>query len=121
MNEPQTAEFNYTCDADQYSIEDKPNYVKTVQEIIDEYPDWDTFLTQTKNYPANKLLCVYKPRIQVLDNWGWCSGDCHSDGGKDGCYNGYEDDVYGVSQECDAFLANKTHWIDYTDIVVVAS
>ncbi|MBU0648915.1 hypothetical protein KJ969_02330 [Patescibacteria group bacterium] len=27
--------------------------------------------------------CFFRPRIQVLDNWGWCNGDCF---GTPGCY-----------------------------------
>jgi hypothetical protein len=30
--------------------------------------------------------CVYVPKIQVKDNWGWCSGSCPGGAGGDGCY-----------------------------------
>jgi len=29
------------------------------------------------------FVCIYQPKVQVLDNWGWCNGSCN--GGK-GCY-----------------------------------
>jgi len=39
-------------------------------------------------------VCVFKPGVQVKDNWGWCNGSC---AGGNGCYdhafvdNGYTD------------------------------
>lgn len=49
--------------------------------------------------------CVYRPRVHVRDNWGWCTGTCTSDGaahdadnGGDGCYsNGYGLDNSGIT------------------------
>jgi hypothetical protein len=29
--------------------------------------------------------CFYRPRVQVLDNWGWCTGNCFGTAG--GCYD----------------------------------
>ena len=29
--------------------------------------------------------CVFTPKVQVLDNWGWCNGTCQ---GTEGCYEG---------------------------------
>lgn len=40
----------------------------------------------------NKLACVYKPRVRVVDNWGQCNGDCP--GGQDNsgaCINKRDD------------------------------
>ncbi|MDO8626656.1 MAG: hypothetical protein Q7K39_04390 [Candidatus Magasanikbacteria bacterium] len=31
--------------------------------------------------------CIYKPRVQVKDNWGWCAGSCLGNVGS-GCYDG---------------------------------
>jgi|GEM_PF-3798640 len=33
-----------------------------------------------QNYPAigvssGQIVCIYKPRVQLLDNWGWCNSD----------------------------------------------
>lgn len=44
------------------------------------------------------IVCAYRPRVQVMDNWGWCTGSCAQsidDSGTsvvatgviDGCYN----------------------------------
>ena len=30
--------------------------------------------------------CVYQPKLQVKDNWGWCTGLCRGGAGGDGCY-----------------------------------
>jgi hypothetical protein len=40
--------------------------------------------------------CVFQPRVHVMDNWGWCTGECDAgaDGGS-GCYTGDGQD------ECD--------------------
>jgi hypothetical protein len=35
------------------------------------------------NFPNG--CCVYKPKVQVKDNWGWCNGTCD---GQYGCYDG---------------------------------
>lgn len=32
--------------------------------------------------------CVYQPKVQVRDNWGWCNGTCKvGSDGTDGCYS----------------------------------
>jgi hypothetical protein len=31
--------------------------------------------------------CVFKPRVQVKDNWGWYNGSCPGAPGGDGCYD----------------------------------
>ena len=45
--------------------------------------------------------CVFKPKVQVLDNWGWCNGDCASGGGE-GCYEGDPDLSLNPPSECSA-------------------
>jgi len=42
---------------------------------------------------GNAGCCVYQPKVQVLDNWGWCNGKCVdslTDGNDQtaGCYDG---------------------------------
>ncbi|MFA5413268.1 MAG: hypothetical protein WC348_01885 [Patescibacteria group bacterium] len=34
---------------------------------------------------GNGSCCVYKPKVQLTDNWGWCNGNCGS-GTARGCY-----------------------------------
>ncbi|MBI5221330.1 MAG: hypothetical protein HY979_00805, partial [Candidatus Magasanikbacteria bacterium] len=50
---------------------------------------------QKKKWDDAKLggCCVYQPKVQVLDNWGWCNGTCDdsktgADDGTPGCYDG---------------------------------
>jgi len=37
-----------------------------------------------ENLQDGDKVCVFKPAVQVLDNWGWCNGSCS---GGNGCYN----------------------------------
>jgi hypothetical protein len=30
-------------------------------------------------YDASNNRCLYTPRVMVVDNWGWCSGECRND------------------------------------------
>lgn len=32
--------------------------------------------------------CVFKPAVQLKDNWGWCNGSCAGPTGGAGCYDG---------------------------------
>ncbi|KKU40895.1 MAG: hypothetical protein UX57_C0008G0007 [Candidatus Uhrbacteria bacterium GW2011_GWE2_46_68] len=45
--------------------------------------------------------CVFRPRVFVQDNWGWCTGVC--DAGLDGTSGCYEDESIdtGYEDECD--------------------
>jgi hypothetical protein len=57
--------------------------------------------------------CIYHPRVQVKDSWGWCNGVCtHNISGTTvrGCY----DETWsgnGVTNECDT--ANVNAWTDF--------
>lgn len=31
--------------------------------------------------------CIFKPRVQIKDNWGWCNGGCPGGVGGAGCYD----------------------------------
>ena len=31
---------------------------------------------QAQGLSDGSVVCVYEPKVQVLDNWGWCSGRC---------------------------------------------
>jgi hypothetical protein len=30
-------------------------------------------------YDATNNRCMYTPRVKVIDNWGWCSGECRTE------------------------------------------
>jgi len=58
------------------------------------------------------------PRVQVLDNWGWCSGRCGPDNGYSyGCYA----DI--IPNQCDpnrvSAPAGSISWIEYDGSVIV--
>lgn len=46
--------------------------------------------------------CFFRPRVQVLDNWGWCNGNCF---GADGCYS-------GTLNQCDIALTETISDLD---------
>ena len=52
--------------------------------------------------------CVFVPKVQVLDNWGWCNGTCT--GRTSGCY-GIECDV--VRRKSDP------HWTNFAGQILV--
>ena len=50
-------------------------------------------------------FCVFKPKIQVQDNWGWCNGDCIAGkNGVKGCLEGEKKNLAGKLEpdnQCD--------------------
>lgn len=38
------------------------------------------------NKPAGQK-CTFTPRVQVLDNWGWCNGTCNTNNVSGGCWD----------------------------------
>lgn len=57
-------------------------------------------------------VCKFQPKVQVLDNWGWCNGSC---GGGNGCYNGTE------QKRCDADgnFKDSPHWTQFKGSIIV--
>ena len=64
-------------------------------------------------YDANMKQCVYKPKVQVLDNWGWCNGTCDSRSGE-GCYDASERDG---TDECSEEA--YPHWTEFGGNIIV--
>jgi hypothetical protein len=60
---------------------------------------------------ANDVVCVYKPKVQVKDNWGWCNGSCNGVGNT-GCYS-----ALSVGGECDP--SESEPWTEYTGSIIV--
>jgi hypothetical protein len=125
--------WNYTCDVTSQDesaytnnattlsggLSNKP-YVYSVGDIKDNKlglsqvsaQKWSEILT-SKGHKDNDLVCVFRPRVQVLDNWGWCTGSGGCEGEeKGGCYG---DDLIPW---CDSIYSEG--WIEFNDIVVVA-
>ncbi len=82
------------------------------------------------------LVCVYQPKVQVLDNWGWCNGQCtktYADGQPvpagvgEGCYGTSESGAGvptnrgpGKDYQCD--LVSKpgvNPWSAYKGLIIV--
>lgn len=49
-------------------------------------------LKGTYGLADDDYVCVFKPRVQVQDNWGWCNGQCTRD------YNGILPNPNGVTE-----------------------
>lgn len=61
--------------------------------------------------PVNGSCCVFKPRVQLTDNWGWCNGTCPGAPGPtdNGCYD----------FECTIEDTTKDHWTYFAGKVIV--
>ncbi len=91
-----TAETNYTCS--------RPLSGPTPPYWRDTCPD------PTVSGPC----CVFTPRVQVKDNWGWCNGTCASSAGhprpNGGCY---------ASAQCNVSDLTYPHWTSFNGRVIV--
>ncbi len=58
---------------------------------------------------ASRNQCEFVPRVQVMDNWGWCSGSCITGGG---CYN-------GAPKQCDNTMFVNDHWVNYGNKIII--
>jgi hypothetical protein len=79
---------------------------------------------------ASTQVCVFIPQVQVLDNWGWCSGKCSASpytvngdprkfsSSNYGCYDqGSGGTVFG---ECNINNpAESTAWVDFNGKIIV--
>ncbi len=67
-------------------------------------------LTSRAGVTPETDICVFIPKVQVLDNWGWCNASlidttdirCPSDSSGKGCYNGE-----GLQAFCDSGPSNS--------------
>ena len=108
--------FNYICDA---ANNPSASYVYTVAEVGTFGGGWDKLLT-AKGYKPTDTVCVFKPKVQVLDNWGWCTGSCEdvpADVNKKGCYSEKKNGVL-INDECDR--KESSAWKEFSNIIVVA-
>ena len=90
-----------TCDSSYFYSEKTydckkggPNYEATCGSKTAEFPDG---------------CCIYVPKVQVLDNWGWCNGDCEGKGL--GCY------ADGAQNDCSS--SNSNAWTSFAGKVYV--
>ncbi|KKS72612.1 MAG: hypothetical protein UV42_C0006G0012 [Candidatus Magasanikbacteria bacterium GW2011_GWE2_42_7] len=92
---------------------DSPN--QTVGQIRDQISEqtYNTLLQSGLN--DDSPLCVYQPRVQILDNWGYCNGTCNGEG-TPGCYNSSSD--FGEKQ-CDNPQFDDVHWTTYQGLIII--
>ncbi len=97
--------LNKTCDSRYFQFE----HVYQCSGPTSE--NWDPECNGNDAMKARyKGCCVFKPKVQVKDNWGWCNGVCKYNGvgddvGGDGCYGG---DV-NKSNECKEMNTNGSY------------
>ncbi len=60
----------------------------TVGSIQTSDPEAYKRLIQRAGVSNETEICVFRPAVQVIDNWGWCNGTCDSGNGtlRNGCY-----------------------------------
>ena len=83
---------------------------KTTHLNSEQVLEWQEYLTTDRALDAEDFVCVYRPKVQVMDNWDWCTGDCDGDG--EGCYGGDSND------KCDS--DNILSWTNYQNIIIVS-
>ena len=100
-----------TCDNSYFAFEhtyacDSKNTQKYVPPVGNNpgQGGWADTCPDSKNFPGG--CCVFKPRVQVKDNWGWCNGTCPGGPGGDKCYDDNKTGDSGVN-ECDDFKSNQ--------------
>lgn len=71
-----------------------------------------TGASDTNCYDTTTKICRFKPRVQVLDNWGWCSGSCDIALGE--CYQ----DGTDIGDGCKA--TGTKGWVNYGGNILVA-
>lgn len=70
----------------------------------------------------NGSACVFVPRVQLKDNWGFCNGSCGDAGspGRQFCYDG---EAEGLFNECSLDLIRSrdlNHWTTFAGQVLVS-
>jgi len=62
---------------------------------------------------GNGSCCVYKPKVQIKDNWGWCNGSCS---GTSGCYADGPSDNCSVAR---SWPPGQGPWTSFQGQVIV--
>ncbi len=61
------------------------------------------------------FVCTFTPKVQVLDNWGWCNGSCS---GGNGCYSKFKPTENSIPiDRCESGL--DTPWVNYKGKIIV--
>lgn len=72
-------------------------------------------LKNSYNLSDTDIVCQFTPRVQALDNWGWCNGECNG-AGNSGCYNNVQT-TFAVVDQCDS--SHNEPWTKYQGTIIV--
>ncbi|PIZ93777.1 MAG: hypothetical protein COX83_00960 [Candidatus Magasanikbacteria bacterium CG_4_10_14_0_2_um_filter_41_31] len=115
---PRFGNMPRACDAkpfEYYHAYGCDNPTQTISMVRDQLTDITYNKLIESGLNDGSKICVYQPKVQVLDNWGYCNGSCNG-AGNTGCYN---DDGIGGILECDAPDYSTLHWTPYQGIIVI--
>ncbi len=84
------------------------DYLMSFGELTtEEQAEMNTHGYTDKNAP---IVCKFKPKVQILDNWGWCNGSCSA---VNGCHNGAE-------KYCNVeTYPSQPHWTEFKGTIIV--
>jgi hypothetical protein len=116
---------DYTCTRGdipgqgQEPSENKARYVKRVNDDRAIHPKTAEKLYRLGLTPTS-WVCVYKPRVQVMDNWEWCNGSCGDPADPErntGCYAQLPNPRGGFTDQCD--VTSNSPWTTYKGSIIV--
>jgi len=111
---------SYTCGLRERDI---PGVFVPVTNLLEEYQQQ----LEEMGVGRDEEVCYYKPRVQVLDNWGWCNGSCDisididGDGVGDGCSDVTPGPLNTIEEQCsDTAVAEfENAWTEYQGAIIV--
>ncbi len=122
-----------SCDSDYFSYS---NIYTCTEGNIATYDSctYDTNGNVTNSPCTDGTSCVYRPRVHLEDNWGWCSGVCEEGTSRDdddstGCFVGATRPVLDSGNDIDSECGYLRHpleslgevdpWVYYDGAIVV--
>jgi len=134
--QPVIRQFNYTCEnldvpeggtaVDNNSFNVTPVGILQARLMnyfglsADAAKEWYNYLRNVRNLENSDYVCVYQPKVQVLDNWGWCTGSCKTTG-SGGCYNGdIGENVKQCEESGDPSMIYGKEWVRFQNVIIVA-
>ena len=108
---------DYVCGPGEISDQNE----KVVKRRVIDFADQDTRIRlRNQGLADGDKVCVFKPKVQVLDNWGWCNGSVAVDRTLDGetIYEALE--VGNHESDNDSCESDSlTGWTHYQGYIVV--
>ena len=84
-----------------------PQHCGTIGVLLGK--EFDAFQQRFPDVPPNKPACVYTPKVQLLDNWGWCNATFDSLNIPSGCSN------FGLKYGKGCYVDEKDNECDIND------